>query len=292
MVHFEGHAAAVHSLAFSPDSMLLATGAKDGTVRVWDPGGSVVREFASAGGNPIQAVAWHPGGERLYFSDGSTLTDVEVTSGATTGTLFVPTAAEITTLAFVSADHLGVGLGKRGGSTMGPLAVWHIGLRKKQLELYLGNAGIRAVAGHPSTKTFAVANADRLLRVATIASQDKWDIKLERSCSAVALSPDGKTLAAALDWIVRLFNIDSRTPRLDLPRLQGVVSGVAFSPDGRTLACTCWDETVRLHDVPSATTRGTYPLGIGKPLALAYAPDGTRLAIAGLSGTVLVMDVE
>ena len=45
----DGHAAAVHALAFGPDPRLLASGSLDGTVRLWD----------AADGRPLAAIQAH-----------------------------------------------------------------------------------------------------------------------------------------------------------------------------------------------------------------------------------------
>jgi WD40 repeat protein len=51
------HMTAVHSLAFTPDGTLLATGGSDGTVRIWD-----------AQGRPVRRLTAHRGETRARFS--------------------------------------------------------------------------------------------------------------------------------------------------------------------------------------------------------------------------------
>ncbi|MBA3747523.1 MAG: hypothetical protein H0W96_08550, partial [Solirubrobacterales bacterium] len=71
--------------------------------------------------------------------------------------------------------------------------------------------------------------------------------------SAVAFSPDSKTIASAgEDGTVRLWNATTRKPIGRLTGHRGFVSDVAFSPDNKTIASAGEDGTVRLWN---ATTR-------------------------------------
>jgi WD40 repeat protein len=111
------------------------------------------------------------------------------------------------------------------------------------------------------------------------------------SVTAVAVSPDGRTLASAsADGTVRLS--DARGHR-QLGVLRGhtdAVTAVAFSPDGRMLASASADGSIRLWD---ARTHEQLGLLRGGPFGgVAFDPEGRTLASAGDDATVRLWDVR
>jgi cytochrome c len=147
--------------------------------------------------------------------------------------------------------------------------------------------------------------------------------------AALALSPDGATLASASwDYTVRLWPLAGGMPRVLEGHTQNV-NGLAFAPDGRTLVSVSYDQSVRIWPlsgppVPTVvampsplnavavggdgeiaaggadgklyfltgdgTRAGEIATGPRPVISIAISPDGALVAAAGIGGSVAVID--
>ncbi len=106
------------------------------------------------------------------------------------------------------------------------------------------------------------------------------DVPDSRGSRSIAVSPDGKTIAAASDS-GHVLILDGRTHRLVTTlKLRGGF-GLSFSPDGKTLAVGTLQDVVLLDP---ATGKETGRLDAGWVGPVAFAPDGKSLWV-GLYGT-------
>ena len=234
-------AGAAESVAFSPDGRLLATGADDGSVRLFDvtdPAHPRQLAMVRGAGNadPIYTVVFAP--------DGKTVAAASVNTDSVQ--LWRLTGGD----GLVSA-----------GPDLGGMASYPIGL-----------------AFTPDSRTLAIGNSDKhvyLWDVASPAHPRRLGAPLTGPSGqtwTVAISPDGKTLAAgANDGTVWLWNLaDPAHPALTatLSGLPGHVFSVAFSPDGSQLAAASYDDdTVRLWDTSPTAARATVCANLGQPLS-------------------------
>jgi WD40 repeat protein len=196
-VALDGQAAPITSLAFSPESTLLASASSQGSdVWLWRvPSGEPVLLIPGAAeGCSVQALAFHPNG-RLLAAGGI---DYLATSGAD-----------------------------------GVVAIWDI---QERLMVKSRRGGSSALAFSPDGRRLAVASLGQAVRIWDVEDAHAADLigHLD-AVTCLAFSPDGRLLATGSDdRTVRLWDADSGLPR-GVAELDTQVKAVAFTPDGRHL---------------------------------------------------------
>jgi WD40 repeat protein len=143
------------------------------------------------------------------------------------------------------------------------------------------------------------AAAEEALRASLEHSHGSLLGRLSGPIAAIAISPDGRRVAAGgADDTARAWTIDDAvraSAALSLPGHINHVTAVALRPDGRWLATGSKDGTIRLWDLGAGDTAAD-PVVLDNDaydvFALAFSPDGRMLAAGGLGGSVRAWDVS
>ncbi|HSQ54702.1 MAG TPA: hypothetical protein VLM40_03075 [Gemmata sp.] len=331
MLLYEDHKATpdavATALAFSPDGSALASAAKDGSVFIRDSSGRLhtITEhtfperhskkckdgsaFAgdssdflhtikeknlperNSNGCAVYSLTYSPDGLSLFI--GGAFGWIGSKHDGELWRVFGPeNAAPVTSLAMLDDRTLAVGIGDRVQPSGGKLELWDVVAGRKREPSFLEPNGVRAVAVCPERRMVAWATGHRQVAVWEIVRQQPIQFTQPKNTPALALSPDGKLLAVAVDYGVKVYSIERKQPRFELKGHKGRVAAVVFSPDGSTIATGSWDMSVKLWDAAKGQERTTFRWPIGRVLCLAYAPDGLRLAASGDAGSTVVWDLE
>jgi WD40 repeat protein len=280
--------------AFSPDGKILATGDKDGNVRLWDTAsGHKIGEPMSSDLKPVDAVAFSPDGTAVAAasSDGTVqLWDVATQREA--GPAVAASSAAVKTLVFSPSGKL-----LATGDEDGNVRLWDVATQS--------HAGASMVTGDPVTaltfsatgSTLASAEGDGSTQLWNVATQHQTGTPLtvqsSGGVSAVAFSPDGGSPAGGGlatgngDGTVRLWNPDgfhqASAPlaigALEPPASAGEHAPAVLAANGGILAASGPQGTVRLWDPITRRPVGAPIAGDRTVKGLAVSPDGKTLAV-------------
>ncbi|MEV0090104.1 serine/threonine-protein kinase [Streptomyces sp. NPDC050738] len=300
VVRLSGHTSNVGCLAFGPDGKTLASGAFDGSVRLWDAvGGRAITTFKGHK-EWAMAVAFSPDGATLYSgSFDKTLRRWDVRTGVPKGVL-ASYAGEFDSVNCLASSPDGKSLAAGVGSTVRLLDP-STGRTRATLNGHTGS--MRGVAFSPDGRTLASVAADteegivrywdagtgRLIRTFTAGGSKNY--------STVAFSPDGKTLAGFGPG-VRMWDLASGHLKSSLTDgRHDYLSTGAYGPVGALIAGAGGNRTLKPEDTTGRTISlwdastgrlSTATLNAVMPTSkltasldsLVFSPDGTTLAAA------------
>jgi Caspase domain/WD domain, G-beta repeat len=104
---------------------------------------------------------------------------------------------------------------------------------------------------------------------------------LNLQVDTVAISPDGKEIAAASPGAIRLWNVASGRLIKTFKGNGWLIDSLAFSPDGQRIASTAGDGALKIWDVASGTAKTL------KGSSVVFSPDGKWVASGSGTGIKL-----
>ena len=276
----------VLSVAFSPNSRLLASGSADQTVRLWDVGTRQTQKTLRGHTDWVNSVAFSPDGQILAASgsEDDTIRLWNVATGETVRTLRGHTISVFSVAFSPDGETLA------SGSQDNTIRLWSVVTGETVNTLRGHTDSVSSVVFSPEGRTLASGSDDDTIRlwnistgetVRTLEAHTDW-------VSSVVFSPDGQTLASGSgDDTIRLWNVATGETVRTLEGHTAWVNSVAFSPDGRTLASGSGDATVRLWNVATGETVRTLERHTSWVNSVAFSPDGQTLASGSDDGKVL-----
>lgn len=288
----------------------------DTALRWWEKAKAMAQDFRQGSIDKINAVSMSPDGTLLASGDERGIVRVWEFPAGRSKAILEGHAGSVLSLSFAPDTVL-----LASGGEDGVVRFWDIG-KEQMVAAVEGHAGpVSAVEFSADGATLASGGEDGVVRLWDVAtfrqiksfegrrrpdSQAYGNRSYTRSSNTSVLSlswsPDGETLASGSeDWVVRVWDVETGTPRAFLERHMGPVTSVSFAPDGATLASSSGDSrmtlagqqrdnTVRLWDTDTWAEKAVLRGHTGGVTSLSFAPDGGTLASGSEDGSILVWE--
>jgi WD40 repeat protein len=303
-----GQGSSVSAAEASPDARTVMTAGNDESARLWDirTGREIVRPqdcgykpsfpfsclqigvvaaaIQTDNHGPLEGAAFSPDGRKIATAGPD---EAAFVLDATSGRMLTWLQGHTQKVADVaySAD------GKRlvTAALDNTARVWDA-RSGRELAVLRGHHGdVLAARFIPGGRGVATASKDGTVRLWNADGGLERTLRLSRgSVRDVAVSADGRYLAAAAEPDARILEVGTGRTIARLRGHDGVVISTAFSPDGGTLVTGGQDQTARLWDVPSGRPLGVLRGHNDYLRSAEFTPDGRSVVTASDDGTARV----
>ena len=292
LLKYESTGFTIKQMVFTPDSTKLIT---DVPMKVWDVKTGAALMTLSSATRRATALAFSPDGKRLAVAAEHKVDETAFSSGEQGGkvTIWDLAAGGAPRVAAIHRD-----------------AISSMAFTRDGVSLLVGSSGTaRAVRGEGQQGEVKLWNVNSARATFELAAHS-W----ESSSNGVAVSPDGRVLAALVfpftpvkpgqrdedrisaftladyDAVIRRWNAVTGKRVPDIPIGHADVGGaLAISPDGARVAAVVNDE-VSVWTMAAGTLVRRFGTGINRVTAGAWLPDSRRFIVAGDRGELEVRD--
>lgn len=306
----------IYSLALSPDKTLVAAGAKDGVVRLWQVpealDTAISRDFELAAVEPwalrissnhkapVIKVAFAPDGSELISvaSDGQILW-WDVTSGTTSRDLQLESGllngADLNATASVLATIGQDGMVRVWDMVTGEPIQFIGPSQDTKLAVALSADGTLVAAGDgPNIQVWNVQTGESVQRLDGYwedeETQDAW-VGHDEEVTSLAFSPDGQLLASgSADTTIVFWDLETGEATWSSEGHWASVTTMIFEQDGSALLSGGRDNKLRTLRIPGGKVTATYEGHLGTVNSAAYGPLSDTILSAGDDGTLRVWE--
>lgn len=279
---YMGHAAWVHSVAFSPDGRTVLSGDSKSLI-LWDVAkGKTLRSF-KGGKDDIRSAAFSPDGNTVLSGDGGgELKLWDVATGEALRSVGKHNDG-VPSVAFSPDGRTALSASFDGTLKLSDLATG------RELRTFKGHTGdVNSVAFSPDGRNALSGSRDRTVRLWDVATGKEIRIFAGHAdwVSSAVFSPDGRTiLSSSTDKTLKLWDVATGRELRAFPGHARDFGPVAFSPDGRTILSGGFP-TLKLWDVATGQELRTFAGHADGVTAVVISPDG-GMAISGSVDTTL-----
>ena len=285
------------SIAFSPDSSLLASGLsydpalgqRDDTIKLWSVRTGQLLNTLTGHGGPVLSVSFSPDGSLL--ASGATDKTIKLWS-VSTGQLVKTLTGHSDWVSSIIFNPDGSLLAS--GSRDHTIKLWSVETGQL-VKNYTGHGGyVYSITFSPDGSLLASGSGDKTIILWSVETGQLVNILTRHSdwVSSVSFSPDGSLLVSGsgdktiILWLVgtaQLVNI--------LTGHSDWVSSVTFNPDGSLLASASRDNTIELWAISTGQLLNTLTGYSNSVSSVSFSPDGSMLASGSSDKTIKLWPV-